>query len=222
MPSVRQIAPFIGNHDTINMPSIYLNRPFVRTSEVCSGFSLIELIAAMVVLAILAAIGYPAMQRFIAEERARSHVNDFVADFNISRSEAITRKETIIICPFNLVAGVPTCGADWMGGWLIFADSNGNNALDSPPDTVLVQHVGVQGLVTLRQRDAATPPNVIAPTPFRIDTTGATSVVAAAPPFPPPGSLSFCDSRGPADGRRVSISAAGQARTDKIGAGGAC
>ena len=68
-------------------------------SNVASGFSLIELMITIAVLAILVAVGLPSMRDFVVSNRLTSDANSFIGLVNFARSEAITRNQRVVICP---------------------------------------------------------------------------------------------------------------------------
>jgi len=85
------------------------------------GVTLIEMLAALMVLAILIAAGIPAMGEFIANNRMAAAVNDVVASLNLARSEAVKRRANVTICASSDGAGCS--GAATAGdGWIVFRD----------------------------------------------------------------------------------------------------
>ncbi|MDO9596649.1 MAG: GspH/FimT family protein [Azoarcus sp.] len=63
-----------------------------------SGFTLVELMIALAVLAILAAVGMPSFQGIIANNRLASASNDILSGLNVAKSEAIRRNASIRFC----------------------------------------------------------------------------------------------------------------------------
>lgn len=91
-----------------------------------TGVSLIELMIAISILAIILFLGVPSFQSFFESSRARTISNDMTATLQLARSEAIKRRETVTVCVRN--ADGSDCSAsstDWNDGWLII-DSNNN------------------------------------------------------------------------------------------------
>jgi len=91
------------------------------------GLTIIELMVTVTVLAILLAIGLPEMRSFIVSNRLSSDVKGFVGLVNYARSEAITRNQSVVICPKSNSA--ITCqSSQFWGEYEIqaFVDVNGN------------------------------------------------------------------------------------------------
>ena len=86
------------------------------------GFTLIELIFTITVMAILATLAAPSFRQYILTQRVRNASYDLMAAIMMARSEAITRNTTI-----NLVR----CGANtWDGGWGVPACGAGATTLN--------------------------------------------------------------------------------------------
>ncbi|WP_178123577.1 GspH/FimT family pseudopilin [Pseudomonas sp. BN606] len=74
------------------------------------GFTLVELMLALVVLAILIGIAVPSYQNIIASQRLRAAVSDLHSALVFARSEAIKRNRSITLSPSE---------DDWGAGWRI-------------------------------------------------------------------------------------------------------
>jgi type IV fimbrial biogenesis protein FimT len=62
------------------------------------GFTLIELMVTLLVLAILASVGIPAFQRLVAENRVSSQANATQGALQFARSEALKRRGDVVMC----------------------------------------------------------------------------------------------------------------------------
>lgn len=91
------------------------------------GFTLVELIIVLAVMAILFAIALPAFTDFTNSTRRTSAMTLLVSDLNQARAEAIKRNRRALVCVRN--AGGTACGTgtDWQNGWLVCADENSDN-----------------------------------------------------------------------------------------------
>jgi type IV fimbrial biogenesis protein FimT len=90
------------------------------------GFTLMELMVAVTVLAILLGLAVPTFRETIQMNRIVAQNNDFISTLNFARSEAIKRSDTVAVCPST--DGLTCAGAvaDWSTGWISFTDLNGD------------------------------------------------------------------------------------------------
>ncbi len=91
-----------------------------------AGFTLVELMVTIAVLAILLAIGIPAFASLIAANRLTSATNELVASLQTARTEAIRRNARVTVCP--AAPGATACSGDWRDGWMAFVDPTPGNA----------------------------------------------------------------------------------------------
>ncbi len=82
------------------------------------GFTLIEAVVVVALLAIVAAIAAPNFRSFIGTMNSKSAAFDLISDLTVARSEAIKRNQITTLAP---VAG------DWAKGWQVL--DAGNNVL---------------------------------------------------------------------------------------------
>lgn len=75
-----------------------------------SGFTMIELLAALSVATILVAVGVPSYQRFIANQRIKTAASALNYTLLFARSEAIKRNAVVAVTPID------DC---WQDGWEI-------------------------------------------------------------------------------------------------------
>jgi len=106
------------------------HRPPLRRAA--QGFTVIELMVTITVLAILIAIGLPNLREFLAGNRLSSNVNGFIGLVNYARSEAIVRNQDVVICPKDTSTNACTSTTTWNTQDVqAFVDVNGNGAFDS-------------------------------------------------------------------------------------------
>jgi len=120
-PFICRLKPFIGSDTTVISPFVGNYTPLVCRK----GFTLIELIVALTIAAILMAIAAPGLQKFVSSNRLTSQVNDLLADINLARSEAIKRAETTGVCVTAAGGSACVAAGNWANGWLVYYNNAG-------------------------------------------------------------------------------------------------
>ena len=75
-----------------------------------TGFTLIELMVTLSVLAILITLALPSMRQIVESQRVRSAASDIASDLVIARNEAVKRGNDVQLAP-SLTG--------WAGGWTL-------------------------------------------------------------------------------------------------------
>ncbi|MCC5794476.1 MAG: GspH/FimT family pseudopilin [Chromatiales bacterium] len=91
-----------------------------------AGFTLIELMVALVVAAIIASMAVPGFRDMIQNNRAATQSNELVTAFSLARSEAVKRGARVSVCPTTDQASC-TDNTDWAVGWMVFVDLAAND-----------------------------------------------------------------------------------------------
>jgi type IV fimbrial biogenesis protein FimT len=105
-----------------------MRRQFLR------GFTLLELLMTVAIMAILLAIGVPSFKYVTSANRASSEINGLLGDLQFARGEAIKEGQTVTICAS---ANGTSCSGStsWDTGWIVFSDApplgtiEGNDAI---------------------------------------------------------------------------------------------
>lgn len=95
------------------------------------GFTIIELMITILVVAILAAIAVPSFDNLIKRNRIDAIQSQLSAALAAARTAATTRNANVVVCASD---GDQTCveaSGSWSDGWLVFVDSNGDTKLDA-------------------------------------------------------------------------------------------
>ena len=105
-----------------------------------AGFTLIELMMTLVVLAILLTVGVPSFNQILLNSRTAALANDLTSAVNLARAEAITRAELVSVCPSD---DASTCSGAWTDGWIVVVDRSGPprfyESLTAPADGSLIE-----------------------------------------------------------------------------------
>lgn len=153
-----------------------------------SGFTLLELMMALMIGAILATLAVPAFLDTIRNNRLAVQANDFISALNFARSEAIKRGTDITICSSDNQNGCNTTAA-WHQGWVVLVTDSGE---------LLRTHAGLKGSTLLNQENN---------TSIQYNPRGLLSGNAAT-------TFNLCIDSG-IPGRQISITATGRPRLSK-------
>lgn len=84
--------------------------------QIQKGFTLIELMVTIAVLAIAVSIAVPSFQGVIEESRVSTQTNTLISALNLARSEAVKRGNTV---------GLTAAGGDFAAGWCVHLEPGG-------------------------------------------------------------------------------------------------
>lgn len=85
------------------------------------AFSILELLIALAIIAIMTSIAIMPLFTIIAKNKAVAGSNQIIAALQLTRSEAITRNQQVIFCKSK---DYKTCGGDWSDGQIIVTNNN--------------------------------------------------------------------------------------------------
>lgn len=97
-------------------------RPTVRPVRL-RGFTLMELMVTVAVLAILASLAAPSFTAVINNNRLATQANDLVASLQLARMEAVRRNESVAVCRSADGATCAGTAGAWTG-WLTVLTRN--------------------------------------------------------------------------------------------------
>ena len=89
--------------------------------EMQRAFTLVELLICLVIMALITGYMVPSMGPMVERSRAASAINWIVTAVIFTRDAAITREQTVTLCPS---ASGHSCGGKWYDGAIAFTDAN--------------------------------------------------------------------------------------------------
>ncbi|RZL68683.1 MAG: prepilin-type N-terminal cleavage/methylation domain-containing protein [Variovorax sp.] len=104
-----------------------LDRPHALRLKRVQGFTLIELMVVVAMLATLLALAAPSFRDMQKNSQVTTLGNEFVMGAAFARAEAITRNQCVTMCiAKDWSATTPECEdakRDWNAGWIIFTNN---------------------------------------------------------------------------------------------------
>ena len=92
------------------------------------GFTLIELMVVISIIAILASLAAPSFAGMIKRQKVSGEANVLFSLIYFSRSEAIKRNSIVTICKSE---DASQCGGTWSEGWIVFQDNDKDGNRDA-------------------------------------------------------------------------------------------
>ena len=93
-----------------------------------NGVTLRELLVAISLAAVFAAVAIPAWRSVAMRGRAAAEMNRLAGDLAYARSAAISRGRLVALCTSRDSSGCSS--ASWDDGWIVYADTNRNRDHD--------------------------------------------------------------------------------------------
>lgn len=109
-----------------------------RISNGKNGFTLVELIITVCILAIIVAIALPSILSQLAAMEAKRIKNQITITISIAKAESYIRRQNLLLCLSN---GGGRCHRDSDKKLLLFVDNNDNQNFDEQTDELLSEQV---------------------------------------------------------------------------------
>ncbi len=118
-----------------------LLRPKIPPRE--QGFTLIEMMVTLTLLAILIALVAPSFRGLLTDNRAATQANAVVGSLMFARSEAVKRNAPVSLCQSAAGNDCDADASEWAKGWLVWVDLDSDTDVDA--DEILQVQAGLDG-----------------------------------------------------------------------------
>lgn len=106
--------------------------------KVSAGFTLVELMVVVVIVAILMSVAGPSYRYVTNSNRLSGEINGLLGDMQFARAEAMKEGQTVTVC--SSADGANCSGAtDWSKGWIVFSDPTNVGVRDANETILRVQ-----------------------------------------------------------------------------------
>jgi type IV fimbrial biogenesis protein FimT len=118
------------------------------------GFTMLEVMVTLALIAILASIAAPSMIDFVRNNKMAAAARQLDADMILARREAIKRNTRVLVCPRGSTAGkcATATTTAWTQGWLVCYDADFDNDCDDTatnnPNPIR-QHAALESTLTV-------------------------------------------------------------------------
>jgi type IV fimbrial biogenesis protein FimT len=162
------------------------------------GFTALELIVTMTIIAVLLTAGVPAFKNYAWNLRMKTAMDLLQSDLKLARGNAISHNIRTVICP---ATDSNDCSGQsaWQDGWIVFTDLNGDrHRQEGEP---LLKQSGAVELMTISSSSSRNN--------LRFFPNGTAPASNA--------SIAFCDGRGATEAGTISLSNSGRIRMQEKG-----
>ncbi|MBO6812529.1 MULTISPECIES: GspH/FimT family pseudopilin [Marinobacter] len=170
------------------------------------GFTLLELIVTIIILAIVAAYAVPSFRETVLNNRLTAQVNEVSSLIAYARSEASKLQNGVVTACASTDSASCSGNAAWETGWIIFSDFDGDRSVDNGDgDEILKVGGALSGGNSFRIVDLTS------------DSGGFVQFASNGFPIPSAtgntaGTFVICDERGAQRARAVVVNVSGQTR----------
>lgn len=102
----------------------------MRLKRKAIGFTLLELLITLAVVAIIVSIGAPSLSGGLNDSRLRTSANSLQSALSAARSTAVAKGVIVTVCK-STTSQTCASGSDWAEGWIVFVDKGTIGVVDA-------------------------------------------------------------------------------------------
>lgn len=129
-----------------------LDDKFIMKTQ--NGFTLIELMITVSLLAVMMTLGVPAFQSTIQSNTVAAKSNAFLSAVKIARSEATKRRDSVIICASDTQTNCNNTNG-WSDGWIVFVDDGLTTGVFDVGEDIITSYLLPTGFTVARAAGGA-------------------------------------------------------------------
>lgn len=132
----------------------HLPSPRMLSAHRQRGFTLVELVITIALVAILTSLAVPSFSEVLRQWRRDSATRELLTSLQLARAEAIKTSRQIVVCPSTSGAAC-AAGTEWSTGWMVFVDdgagtaANANNQIHNLNERILKVASAQAGVASL-------------------------------------------------------------------------
>lgn len=107
-----------------------MKKPIYHSTHSPKGYSLLELLVAVAVVALIVTVGVPSFVSFTQNNKLTSEINQTASRIAFARSEA-SKRPNITLTACVSTSQTDCTSGNWEDGWILMVDENGNAAFDT-------------------------------------------------------------------------------------------
>lgn len=118
------------------------------------GFTLVELLVTIAMLAIQLSLGVPAFAEMLASWQRDRATKAITAHLQLARTEAIKSTRRVVMCnSTDNINCAPKTNKEWKDGWLLFHDLNKNTIRDDD-EPLIASTLPMTGILSLKANNS--------------------------------------------------------------------
>lgn len=112
------------------------NHAGMNTHELQRGFTLVELVTAIAILAVLVALAAPSAVQAWNQAAAQRAYHAMSSSLALARVQAVSRGHAVTVCPSLNGTSCIVGGTDWSQGWIVYLDPSRSPQPESTSDVI--------------------------------------------------------------------------------------